>query len=383
MILNEQVLKQIIRDILKEQVTQGRLDRAAATLRRHAPRGAASAPVARGASAGAGIKGMAAKGTSKMLAGLTGRAAARAVGKLLLRAVPVVGWALTAVQLGSWLLSKNGGDPEKAAAMVKNNPIRAAAIIRDKAMARGKFPLVIQGGGGPKVKVFDTREELNAHIEKMKAKKAKKTDKGCPAGQRWDMLQGACVDAAAEPDVEPIKISKKRSGGGRKKRCSGKGWGRYKMPANIPYKSFNEFYAALAGNTAALKALGRKDCRWGPKHNKAHGLLKGSSYAGSVATDSASAVAGTAVPKCPPGQVWAPTNKSIGKAGKGRCVPKPKDESLAGLKDDPIMGFSGPGKTGGYDGFLNPRESVESKRTLEEQRYDRLMERLLKEIKKS
>ena len=47
------------------------------------------------------------------------------------------------------------------------------------------------------------------------------------------------------------------------------------------------------------------------------------------------------------------------------------------------MGFSGPGKTGGYDGFLNPRESVESKRTLEEQRYDRLMERLLKEIKKS
>jgi hypothetical protein len=161
--------------------------------------------------------------------------------------------------------------------------------------------------------------------------------------------------------AQPKSKRRRKSG---KSRCTGKGSGKWKMPANIPYKSFNEFYTALKGDTAALKALGRKDCRWGPKHNKAYGMLKG--------TDTASAVAGTVLPpepKCPPGQE-AYMIKSI---GKWECGAKPKDESLAGLKDDPIFNWSGPGKTENFP--LGP--------SLQEQRYDRLIDRLIKEIKKS
>jgi len=167
--------------------------------------------------------------------------------------------------------------------------------------------------------------------------------------------------------AQPKSKRRRKSGKSGKSRCTGKGSGKWKMPANIPYKSFNEFYTALKGNAAALKALGRKDCRWGPKHNKAYGMLKG-----------------TAEPtarKCLPGQkaitnlkgkviCWPPKDR-LGKKPQTRT--KPEDESLAGLKDDPIFNWSGPGKTENFP--LGP--------SLQEQRYDRLMDRLIKEIKKS
>ena len=104
----------------------------------------------------------------------------------------------------------------------------------------------------------------------------------------------------------PAKAPKKKKSkwrGSRKKRCAGKGWGKYKMPSWAPYKSFNEFYDAISdyygqtGDMSASKALGPRgqDCKWGPKHTKASKILKGKQPAAAAATAAPAAAATAAL----------------------------------------------------------------------------------------
>jgi len=266
-------------------------------------------------------------------------------------AAPWIQGALVAyagVELLGLIWSLYGGDsPEEA----------VKALGQDKAKKlRDRYQVIVQGPNGNEEKWFKSqkkRREWMACYQKRGG-----------GDINFDVNAPPCGTATADPAAKPKVAVKKRRG--KSSRCAGKGWGRYKMPADVPYKSFKEFYAALAGNVEALAALGRKDCRWGSKHTAAYKMLSGAGA--------------TAKKPCLPGQkriedlqgnsfCWPPKDRI--KQAKTEIAPE--DESLASIKNDPkALGWSGP--------RARQWESKESVKTLlADEKYERLLEQLLKE----
>ena len=106
--------------------------------------------------------------TPRLNEAVMSRAMAHMVGRLALRTILVLGWAIPAFQLGKWLGSKIPGRKRRAwVDMMNKNPRKMAAVLRDYAIESGKFPVILQParrGWAPTVKVFNTKEERTNYL---------------------------------------------------------------------------------------------------------------------------------------------------------------------------------------------------------------------------
>ena len=244
-----------------------------------------------------------------------------------------------------WSLYNDGSDdPDQIADAMKAD---GGQKIKDR------YQVVVQGPNGEEEKWFKSQKKRREWMACYKKRGG--------GDINFDVNAPPCGTATADPattdpTAKPKVAVKKRRG--KSSRCAGKGWGRYKMPADVPYKSFKEFYTALFGNTEAQVALGKKDCRWGPKHDAAYKMLSGAGA--------------TAKKPCLPGQ-----KRIEDLQGNSFCWP-PK-ERLASTGDESLESFKDDSPFGKVKLPYRPTTHHPLGPTLEEQKYQKLLDRILKE----
>jgi hypothetical protein len=280
-------------------------------------------------------------------------------------------WAMTAVDIVLLAMMAYGmsDDPEGA----------VKALEQDKAKKlKDRYQVVVQGPSGNEEKWFKSQKKRREWMACYKKRGG--------GDINFDVNAPPCGTATADPAAKPkVKARRRRRG---------------RFPAGLKYKSYDEFYQAIDATKGRriydrlVKALGRRDHTWGPKHRKAYKMLaslkmRGADVSGGfrelpdgtrVYDDHerkpGGQMAGIQEPTlyCPDG--YEPV-KEKRPGGKTHCMKKSEgfgdDESLASIKNDP--------KALGWPGNRERQwESKESVKTLlADEKYERLLEQLLKE----